>query len=144
MDHSIGYIHVEHQVGFSAFESIRAKQAFEGFALSPGVVIESYLTDSGTFKATSFIQQIQDHNQRIQYCGANAHHKNGVAELAIRPASNMARAMLLHASSTWMNGIDVSLWSMAIKYAVFSIITYQMPSSCVQPTFLRTIFVPIV
>jgi hypothetical protein len=118
VDHSSGYVHVEHQVGFSAIETIRAKQEFERYSVSVGVYIESYLTDSGTFKATSFVQHIKNHNQRIHYCGANAHHKNGVAERAVRSISNMARALLLHASSHWKNGIDATLWPMAVKYAV--------------------------
>jgi hypothetical protein len=119
VDHSSGYIFVEHELGFSAIETIQEKQAFERFALSVGVYIESYLTYSGAFKANSFVKHIQDHNQHIQYCGANAHHKNGVAERAARSVSNMARAMLLHASCTWRDGIDASLWSMAVKYAVY-------------------------
>jgi hypothetical protein len=86
--------------------------------VSVGVYIESYLTDSETFKATSFVQHIKNHNQRIHYCGANAHHKNGVAEQAVRSISNMARAMLLHASSHWKNGIVSTIWPMAVKHAV--------------------------
>jgi hypothetical protein len=118
-DHSSGYIFVDHQLGFLAIETIQAKQAFERFALSVGVYIESYLTDSGAFKATLFVKHIQDHNQHIQYCGANAHHKNGVAERAVRSVSNMARAMILHASCKWRDCIDISLWPMAVKYAVW-------------------------
>ena len=84
-----------------------------------GVVIESYLTDSGTFKAAAFVQHIRDHSQRIRYCGANAHHKNGVAERAVQSVSNIARALLLHASAHWKNGIDSSLWPMTISYATY-------------------------
>ena len=87
VDHATGYMHVEHQVGFSAVETIRAKHAFESLALVYVVTIESYLTDSGTFKAKAFVQHIRDHSQRIRYCGANAHHKNGVAERAVQSVS---------------------------------------------------------
>jgi hypothetical protein len=83
VDHISGYIFVEHQLGFLAIETIRAKQAFEGFALSVEVYIESYLTDSGALKGTSFVKHIQDHNQHIKYCEANAHHKNRIPELGI-------------------------------------------------------------
>jgi hypothetical protein len=110
---------VEYQLGFSAIEAIQVKQAFERLELSVGVYIESYLTDSGAFKATSYVKHIQDHNQHIQCCGANAHHKNGVAERAVRSVSNMAQALLLHASCKWRDGIDSSLWPMAVKYAVY-------------------------
>jgi hypothetical protein len=85
----------DHQLGFSAIKTIQAKQAFERFALSVGVYNESYLTDSGAFKAPSFVKHIQDHNQHIQYCGANAHHKNGVVERAVRSVLNNAFTCIL-------------------------------------------------
>jgi hypothetical protein len=75
VDHSTGFMHVEHQVGFSAVKTFKAKHSFEAMALAHGVIIESYLTDSGTFKAAAFVKQIRDHEQRIRYCGAIAHHK---------------------------------------------------------------------
>ena len=95
MDHGTGYIQVEHQLGFSAVETIRAKQKYEQQAMDNGVIIQSYLTDSGAFKANSFVQHIREHTQRLQYCGTNAHHQNGVAERAIRTVSDMARSMIL-------------------------------------------------
>jgi hypothetical protein len=36
-----------------------------------------------------------------------------------KSVSNIARAMLLHASAHWKNGIDSSLWPMAVSYATF-------------------------
>ena len=53
VDHASGFVHIELQVGFLAVETIRAKQSFEQLALSSGIVIEQYLTDSGIFKAYS-------------------------------------------------------------------------------------------
>ena len=119
VDHGTGYLHVEHQLGFSAVETIRAKQSFESMAFEHGVVVQSYLTDSGAFKANAFVQQIRDHGQQIRYCGTNAHHQNGVAERSIRTVSNMARAMLLHSAAHWKAGVDSSLWPMAVTYAVY-------------------------
>jgi hypothetical protein len=83
-----------------------SKQDFEQFALSVGMYIESYLTDSGEFKITSFVKHIQDYNQRIQYCGENVHHENGLAERTVRLVSDMAQAMLLHTSCKCKYGID--------------------------------------
>jgi hypothetical protein len=119
IDHCSGFMHVEHQLGFSAVETVRAKQAYEQMAMHYGVVVESYLTDSGAFKANTFVQHIREHEQRIRYCGANAHHKNGVAERAVQSVSNMARALILHASAHWKDGIDSSLWPMAVTYATY-------------------------
>ena len=118
VDHATGYLHVEHQLGFSAVETVRAKQSYESMAFEHGIVVQSYLTDSGAFKAKDFVQHIRDHAQQIRYCGTNAHHQNGIAERSIRTVSNMARAMLLHSSAHWKNGIDASLWPMAVTYAI--------------------------
>ena len=117
VDHGSGFMHVEHQLGFSAVETIRAKANFELMSVGHGVLVESYLTDAGAFSAAKFVKQIRDHNQRIRYCGANAHHKNGVAERAVQKVSNMARSMLLHSAGHWKDGIDSSLWPMAVSYA---------------------------
>jgi hypothetical protein len=54
VDHGSGYIQVRNQVGFSAVETICAKQSYEQFALSHGVIVKKYLTDSGAFKANNF------------------------------------------------------------------------------------------
>ena len=80
VDHMSGYIHVEEQLGFSASETIRAKQAFERLSLNHGIVIQNYLCDNGIFKGREFVKHLQEHNQKVKYCGVNAHHKNGVAE----------------------------------------------------------------
>ena len=119
VDHCSGFLFVEPQLGFSSVKSIRAKQAFESMALQSGVVVDTYLTDSGAFKANTFVRHIREREQRIQYCGANAHHKNGVAERAVRSVSNMARTLLLHASTHWQGGLDSSYWPMAVTYATY-------------------------
>jgi hypothetical protein len=119
VDHATGYIHVEHQLGFSAVETIRAKQNYESMAFGHGVIVQTYLTDSGAFKATSFVQHIREQSQKIQFCGTNAHHQNGVAERSIRTVSNMARAMLLHSAAHWKGGVDASIWPMAVSYAAY-------------------------
>ena len=108
VDHMSTFLHFEHQLGFSAVESIRAKQNFEQFALDSGVGVQKYLADNGAFKAKDFVQQIHEHEQSIHYCGVNAHHKNGVAERSIHTVSDTARAMILHSAAHWKNGIDAS------------------------------------
>ena len=117
VDHMSGYIHVEHQVGFSSIETIRAKQNFEKLALDNGVLIDSYLTDNGIFKANAFVSHIRNQHQKLRFCGVNAHHKNAIAERAIRTVSDCARALLLHSSLRWKSGIDSSLWPLAVRYA---------------------------
>ena len=75
VDHMSSYLHIEHQLGFSSSETIRAKQNFEKLALDHGVIVATYHADNGTFKANEFVSHIRDHNQKISYCGVNAHHK---------------------------------------------------------------------
>jgi len=127
VDHMSGRIQVEHQLGFSASETIRAKQNFEKTALDHGVIVSEYLADNGVFKANKFVKHIHERNQKIRYCGVNAHHQNGIAERSIRTVSEMSRALLLHASTKWKDGIDSSLWPMAVDYATF--IYNNLPNS---------------
>ena len=77
----------------------------------------TYLTDSGSFEANKFVHHIRDTNKKTQYCGTNAHHQNGVVERAIRTISNMARAIILYAASHWKQGINLSMWRMAVQYS---------------------------
>ena len=113
------YIHVEPQLGFSTSESIRAVITFEKLCLDNGTLIQKFLADTREFKAKNFVNHIRNNNQRIQYCGVNDHHQNGIAERNIRTVSDMSRAMMLHASLWWKNGIDSSLWPMAVDYATY-------------------------
>jgi hypothetical protein len=110
-------VNFQNQLGFSAVETIRAKQSFEQFDLGNGVIFQNYLTDSGAFKANKFVKVINDTQQRLRFCGTNAHHQNGVEEWSIQTVSNLARAMILHASMHWKDGVDASLWPMAVQYA---------------------------
>ena len=48
-----------------------------------GVLLDSYLSENGIFCAKSFLWYIYQHVQQIQYCGLNAHQKNGVTERRI-------------------------------------------------------------
>ena len=110
VDQISGFIHVEHQVGCSAVETISAKQHCAQLALKHDVVIAAYLMDSGTLKATSSIQHKWEHHQQIHFCGANAHHKNGIPEHAIQSVSNTACVLVLDAATLWKDDIDASLW----------------------------------
>ena len=119
VDHTSGYVHVEFKFVFSANETICAKQNLEHFAFNNGVIPITYLRDSGVFKANKFVQHSCDHNQKIQYCGTNAHHQNGVTERANCTISNMGRAMLLYALVHLKQGIKSSMWLITVKYATY-------------------------
>jgi hypothetical protein len=106
VDHASLNVHGEHQVGFSASEAIRDKQGFERVCMDNGVVVPDYLTDSGAFKANTFVVHINETHQKLWFCGTNAYYQNSVAERAIQTFSNMVRAMILHSSIHWDNGCD--------------------------------------
>jgi hypothetical protein len=110
-------VHVEHQFGFSAVETIRSKQSYERMCLDNGIFVQDYMTDSGAFKANKFVKHIHETHQLMRLCGTNAHHQNGVAERAIQTIINMAISMILHVSIHWKDGIDASLWHHAVTYA---------------------------
>jgi hypothetical protein len=104
--HASSYVHVEHQFGVSAVETIRAKQAYERKSTDNGIFLQDYLTDSGAFKANYFVKHINETYQLLKFCGTNAHHQNGVAERAIQSISNMARSIILDTRIHWKDGID--------------------------------------
>jgi hypothetical protein len=109
VDYASAYIHVEHQFGFSAVETIIAKQSYERMCLDNGVFVQNYLTDISDFKANKFVKHIHQTHQLLRLCGTNAHHQNGVSERSIQTISKMARSMILHASVHWKDGIDATL-----------------------------------
>ena len=83
--------------------------------MAHGVVVENYLADNGLFKETTFVQHLRYHNQRVQYYGVNDHHKNSVAKRSIWIVSEMGRAMMFHASLRWKDGIERSIYPMAVN-----------------------------
>ena len=116
VDHASDSLHVEYQLRFSAVETFCAEQAYEQMALPHGVMV-AYFTNRSACKAKAFVNNIREHSQRLRFCGANAHHKNGIAEHAIPSVSNRARALILHASAHWKYGKTSTLWQMAVTYA---------------------------
>ncbi len=139
VDHASGYVHVEFQLGFSTIDTTQAKQNFEKYAFNNGVIPLTYLTDSGAFKENKFVQHIRKHTQKIQYCGTNAHHQNGVTERAICTISNIACAMLLHALAHWKHGIDSLMWPIAVQYATYTYnILPRLNGICINDIFFGT------
>ena len=83
------------------------------------MLVDSYKADNGVFRANQFVSHIREHNQKLSFCGVNAHHKNGVAERAIRTVSECARALMLHAALHWDHEVTSDLWPMAVDYATY-------------------------
>ena len=112
-----GYLHVGHQLGFSGCKTIREVQEYVKLAFDHGVVVDQYKADNGVFKAQKFDAYVRERNQRLSYCGVNAHHQNTIVEHSICTVSEIASSMMLHLSLRWEQGIDSLLWPMAVDYA---------------------------
>ena len=58
IDAASGYIHVSHQVGHTAAETIESKMRFEREALTNGVSVQAYHTDNGVFTSKEFMREL--------------------------------------------------------------------------------------
>jgi hypothetical protein len=52
IDAASQYVHVTHQISFTASETIASKMRFEGEALTHGVQVLSYHTDNSVFRSS--------------------------------------------------------------------------------------------
>ncbi|KAL7478813.1 hypothetical protein ACHAW6_008183 [Cyclotella cf. meneghiniana] len=111
------YIHI--MTSLTSSETIKAKQAFERFAVDHGVRIKHYHADNGRFADNAFQQHCNEQQQTITYCSMNAHFQNGVAKRAIRDITEAAQTMLLHAKARWPSAVHLSLWPYAVRMAVY-------------------------
>ncbi len=102
----------------SSAKIVQAKQAFECFADNHGVIVKQYHCDNRQFADKGFIAACEAKNQRISYCGINAHFQNGIAEKVICDITEAARKALLHAKVHWPLAVDLSLWPYAMRNAV--------------------------
>ena len=116
-DHFSGLSFVHVSRGTTADETIEAKQAFEAYAATMGVVIKHYHADNGRFAERAFMDNVHQAGQTITFCGVGAHHQNGVAERRIRDLTEHACTMLLHASHRWPKAINAHLWPYALRLA---------------------------
>jgi hypothetical protein len=98
-------------------ETLEAKKCFERFCDKYTVSIHQYHPDHGRFTDNAFRQHAQENNQRITYCGVNAHFQNCTAEKRIQDLQDQATAMLMHATTKWPAPVSVNLWPYALREA---------------------------
>jgi len=118
-DHSSQFVFIRHQASLNSGETIRAKHAFEQEVQSFGVKIKQYLTDNTPFSSEEFMKDIQVQKQNIKFSGVGAHHQNGVAERTIQIITQLARAMMCHATIMWPDQANLELWPFAMDHAVY-------------------------
>jgi hypothetical protein len=101
------------QKSLNSAETVIAKQCFELYANDRGVKIKRYHADNGRFADNGFIESCKAENQRITYCGVNAHFQNGIAEKRIRDLQEATRTSILFAMHKWPKMVNINLWPYA-------------------------------
>jgi hypothetical protein len=119
VDHASGKIFHFPQQDFSASTTIRDKQMVEAEANDLGFRIKGYHSDNGIFASAEFKEHCTSQGQSLDFCGVGAHHQNGIAEHSIRTVSGLARANLIHLMLHWPTYCKVSLWPLAVNYAIW-------------------------
>ena len=72
VDAATRYIHLVHQVGFTAQETIKAKLLFEREASEVGVNVLDYHTDNGVYQSAEFLKELYNKGQGICMSGVSA------------------------------------------------------------------------
>ena len=111
----LGFVYLQKTA--SAEETIEGKKAFEAFPRRHGVRVLNYHADNGIFKAFLWMEECRKEHQGMTFAGVNAHHQNGIAERRIRELQELARLMLIHATSRWKDSVTANLWPYAIRHA---------------------------
>ena len=122
VDHATNYGYVYLQEDQTLESTLAAKAAYERHAQTFGVNVRKYHADNGRFADQSFQEEINKHNQSIQFCGVGTHHQNGIAERRIRTLTELSRTYLAHSMHRWPPSITSKcispiLWPFAVKYA---------------------------
>mmetsp|Transcript_8113 Transcript_8113/g.11817 ORF Transcript_8113/g.11817 Transcript_8113/m.11817 type:complete len:442 (+) Transcript_8113:3455-4780(+) len=117
VDHMSGLDYPFLQQSTSSAETVAAKESFELYASSFGVMIRHYHCDNGRFADNMFRDSVARSHQTISYSGVGQHNQNGKAEKRIRDLQDAARTMLLHAERQWPSAINTHLWPYALRMA---------------------------
>ena len=118
-DAASGFVHVAHQIGRTANETVQATIEFERSASKVGVMVQAYHLDNGTYKSHEFLKEIMSKGQGIKMSSVSAHHQNGAAKNAIKIVVTKAQTMILHAALCWPNMTKKTLWPLALSHAAY-------------------------
>ena len=70
VDHFSDHVYVYLMRNLTLEETMLAKSAYERFLNSVGVTARAYHADSGRFTNKGFVDDCQDQQQQIKFCGA--------------------------------------------------------------------------
>ena len=96
VDHFSKYRFSSLQTSLDGDQTLAAKTAFDSYAQSCGMRIESYRTNNGRFAEMNFRDAVAGAQQTIDHCAVGAHHQNGVIERHFQTISTKVRTILLH------------------------------------------------
>jgi hypothetical protein len=105
MDHATDFVYTHLMRDMTREATLEAKQAYKRRVESYGVKVCNYDADNGRFAENMFMQDVEDKNQNITFCGIGAHHQNGKAEKLIREITEDACTSLSHAHQLWPEAV---------------------------------------
>jgi hypothetical protein len=112
------HLHIVHlQINASSEETMATELAIEQYATEHGVKILHYHCNNGQFHDNAFQQACHDAQQKLTFCGINAHFQNGIAKQAICNLSESMHKQLLHARACWPKAVHFVLWPYALRNA---------------------------
>jgi hypothetical protein len=103
------------QSSLSSENIVSAKQAFEMYSSTYGVMVKHYHADNGRFTDNLFMKAIDDQGQSIAFCGVNAHFQDGIAVKRVRNLQDLTRTVMLHASGKWPRAFSSHVWPYALR-----------------------------
>ena len=127
VDHSSGYVHINHQVSLRMGDTLQGKHDFERFAEQYGVRLKSFHADNSPFASTELLDDLELQEQTITFSGVGAHFQNGVSERAIQTITSWALSFMMHQLLHWPANFHEDLWPFAMDHAV--LIWNNMPQS---------------
>ena len=117
IDHFSQLSYVYLQRSTSGEETLKAKQAFEVYARSHGIMIKHYHANNGCFVDPLLVDHCKANSQSMSHSGVNAHFQNSIAEKRIRDLQDATHTMLVHAKHHWPSTINAHLWPYALHTA---------------------------
>ena len=76
-------------------QTLNGKHKFETFSKICGIDTHHYHADNKIFNNQAFKESYISARQKQSFCGACAHHQNGLEERKIKTIMNLARAIFL-------------------------------------------------
>ena len=89
IDHSSGYVNINHQVTINTTETVKAKLTFERESQSQEGILKGYHTDNRIFDVSEFMEELLKQKKKIRFSEYSASHQNGAAERNIEMVVTM-------------------------------------------------------